>query len=304
MQMPKPPQVVSAGVRRLTLEAAGIALSCLVAEVPDREPRATVVALHGGGMTAGYFDGQAHPDLSLLTLGARLGFTVLAVDRPGYGLSAGHLPGGQTLAEQTEVLQAALECFAARHATGAGFFLLAHSFGGKLALMTAARATGLLGVDVSGCGHRYDVEPAELLQSGRGAHRGRNWGPLWLYPPDTFRSIASLIAPMPVREAEELARWPGMFEELAPRVRIPVRLTFAEHEAWWLHGERDIAEITARLAAAPVVRVERQPEAGHNISLGWAARSYHLRALAFFEECLADGRRSRAETPSVTVSQM
>ncbi len=61
----------------------------------DGAARATVVALHGGGMSAGYFDGQAHPDLSLLTLGARLGFTVLAVDRPGYGLSAGSCPAGR-----------------------------------------------------------------------------------------------------------------------------------------------------------------------------------------------------------------
>ncbi|MFF3909945.1 alpha/beta hydrolase [Streptomyces sp. NPDC001848] len=286
MQHSRPPGSLSTGVRRLTLEAAGVTLSCLLAEVPDGEPRATVVALHGGGMTAGYFDGQAHPDLSLLTLGARLGFTVLAVDRPGYGLSAARLPEGQTLAEQAEVLQAALEAFAARYATGAGFFLLAHSYGGKLALVTAARADGLLALDVSGCGHRYGVEPADLLEIGRGAHRGRNWGPLWLYPPGTFRSIGSVIAPMPAREAAEVAHWPALFEDLAPRVRIPVRLTFAEHEAWWLHEERDLADLTAHLAAAPVVRVERQPAAGHNISLGRAARAYHLRALAFFEERL------------------
>ncbi|MGI5515796.1 alpha/beta hydrolase [Streptomyces sp. CA-106131] len=282
-----PSPTLSAGVRRLTLQAAGVTLSCLLSEPPDGQPKATVVAVHGGGMTAGYFDGQAHPDLSLLTLGARLGFTVLAVDRPGYGLSAEQLPRGQTLAEQAEVLEAVLERFASRHATGAGFFLLAHSYGGKLALMTAARAAALLALDVSGCGHRYDLEPADLAWVGRRVDRRRTWGPLRLYPPDTFRSLGALVAPMPDREADEVARWSAMFEELAPRIRIPVRLTFAEHETWWLHGERDIADLTARLAAAPLVRVEHQPDAGHNISLGWAARAYHLRALAFFEECLA-----------------
>jgi pimeloyl-ACP methyl ester carboxylesterase len=287
VQQSKPSQALSAGVRRITLEAAGITLSCLLAVPADRKPRAVVVAVHGGGMTAGYFDGQAHPDLSLLTLGARLGFTVLAVDRPGYGLSAGQLPGGQNLTEQADVLQAVMERFASRRPTGAGFFLLAHSYGGKLALVTAARAAGLLALDVSGCGHRYGVEPAELPRIRTGADRQRNWGPLRLYPPDTFRSIGALVAPMPEREADEVARWPGRFDELAPSIRIPVRLTFAEHEGWWLHGERDIAELMARLTAAPLVRVEHQPDAGHNISLGWAARAYHLRALAFFEECLA-----------------
>ncbi|KUJ38864.1 thioesterase [Streptomyces sp. NRRL F-5122] len=287
VEQPKPPQPLSAGVRRLTLQAGGVTLSCLLAEPPDGRPRATVVALHGGGMSAGYFDGQAHPDLSLLTLGARLGFTVLAVDRPGYGLSAEQLPGGQTLAEQADVLESAMERFAEQHATGAGFFLLAHSYGGKLALVTAARGAGPLALDVSGCGHRYDPGVAGLLRMPTSADRQRNWGPLRLYPPDTFRSIGSTVVPMPEREAAEVARWPGTFDELAPRVRVPVRLTFAEHEAWWRHDESNIADLTARLTEAPVVRVERQPDAGHNISLGRTARAYHLRALAFFEERLA-----------------
>ncbi|GAA3026697.1 alpha/beta hydrolase family protein [Streptomyces glomeratus] len=300
METSTPSQPLSPGVRPLSLDAAGVTLSCLLAEPPDGEPRATVVAVHGGGMTAGYFDGQAHPDLSLLTLGARLGFTVLALDRPGYGLSAGQLPAGQSLAEQAEVLDAVMDRFAQRHATGAGFFLLAHSYGGKVALVAAAHTLRPLALDVSGCGHRYDIEPADLPRVLSRSSWGRNWGPLRLYPPDTFRSLGALVAPMPVLEADEVARWPGTFEDLAPRLRIPVRMTFAEHEAWWLHGERDIAEITALLAAAPVLRVERQPDAGHNISLGWAARSYHLRALGFFEECLA-ALRARRGRPAVDV---
>ncbi|MEU8587658.1 alpha/beta hydrolase [Streptomyces sp. NPDC048664] len=287
MHQPTPSRTLSVGVRRLTLEAGGVSLSCLLAEPRGRRPRAVVIAVHGGGMTAGYFDGQAHPDLSLLTLGARLGFTVLAVDRPGYGLSARQLPAGLTLTEQAEVLHAAMERFAEGHATGGGFFLLAHSYGGKLALVTAARARGLLALDLSGCGHRYGVDPAELRRIRQGSDRRRTWGPLGLYPPDTFRSIATVVAPMPEREAAEVVRWPGIFDALAPDIRVPVRLTFAEHEGWWLHGEQDIAELTARLAGSPLVRVEHQPDAGHNISLGWAARSYHLRALAFFEECLS-----------------
>ncbi|WP_262505789.1 hypothetical protein [Streptomyces sp. TRM68367] len=43
---------------------------------------------------------QVRPGLSLLTLGAGIGYTVLAVDRPGYGSSAPWLPRGQTLTEQ------------------------------------------------------------------------------------------------------------------------------------------------------------------------------------------------------------
>ncbi|GAA0576022.1 alpha/beta hydrolase [Streptomyces crystallinus] len=279
------PGAVSQGVRRITLDAGGVTLSALLCE-PEGAPRATVVAVHGGGMSAGYFDGQAHPELSLLTLGARLGYTVLAVDRPGYGQSAAQLPEGLTVAEQTDVLRAGIDDFTAKYPTGVGVLLVAHSFGGKLALSAAAHCTGdgLLGLDISGCGHRYAVTPGVLRKGLK--HIARHWGPLRLYPPNTFRSSGSLVAPMPEREADELKRWPELFAALAPRVRIPVRLTFAEHEGWWLHGEQDLADLAAQLTSSPRIVVDRQPDAGHNISLGWAARSYHLRTLAFLEDCI------------------
>ncbi|MFG2876599.1 alpha/beta hydrolase [Streptomyces sp. NPDC048337] len=280
------PAALSRGVRRISLDADGIPLSALLCEPRDSAPRATVVAVHGAGMSAGYFDGQALPDLSLLTLGARLGFTVLAVDRPGYGRSTGLLPEGQALAEQAATLAAALRDHRARFPTGAGLFLLAHSFGGKVALLTAADhcAPDLLGVEISGCGHRY----APDAHSGADAARGgrRSWGPLRLYPPGTFTTGGSILAPVPPLEQADIVRWPEVFRGAAGRVRVPVRFTFAEHEAWWRHDPEALAELRSRLSAAPRLCIDRQPGAGHNISLGYAARSYHLRCLGFFEDCL------------------
>ncbi|MEV0276761.1 alpha/beta fold hydrolase [Streptomyces sp. NPDC050610] len=282
----KPMHTHSNGVRPILLGTAGLTLSGLLAEPPNGPPRATVVAVHGGGMRAGYFDGQAQADLSLLTLGARLGFTVLALDRPGYGRSAAQVPDGLPLDEQSAVLAGTLEAFAERHSVGEGFLLLAHSFGGKLALAAIAHTPGMLALDASGVGHRYSIEPEDRKRFRRHMEWERNWGPLGLYPSGTFRAAEALVAPIPVREAAEVDLWPERFEQLAPQIDIPLRLTFAEHEAWWLHDEPDVADLTSRLTKAPVVRVERQPDAGHNISLGRAARCYHLRAFAFFEECL------------------
>ncbi|MEU6996514.1 alpha/beta fold hydrolase [Streptomyces sp. NPDC046465] len=281
----------SPGVRGITLDAGGLALSGLLgAPARGAPPRATVLALHGGGMSAAYFDGQAHPGQSLFAVGMRLGFQVLAVDRPGYGASAARLPRGQTLAGQARTLRAALARFAAGHEVGAGVFVLAHSYGGKLALTCAAGAglpAGLLGLDISGCGHRFAV-PADRLPSAAGhGHWRHNWGALRLYPPDTFRTCADMVTTMPELERSEAARWPASFARLAGRVRVPTRLTFAEHEAWWRHDEEALAELRAGLGSVEHLVVDRQPEAGHNISLGWSARTYHLRALAFFEECLA-----------------
>ncbi|MGW7386861.1 alpha/beta hydrolase [Streptomyces sp. NPDC054794] len=281
--------VPSAGVRRVTLDAAGIPLSALLARPAHSTPRATLVALHGAGMSAAYFDGRNCPGQSLLTLAADLGHTVLAVDRPGYGASAPYLPGGASVADQADLLAAALRDLTDRHDTGAGLFLLAHSFGGKVALTLAAdEPAGLLGVDVSGCGAVYAAPPDE--PAGPGGHWRRNWGPPGLYPPGTFTGGAAVIRPVPERELRDAARWPETWAALADRIRVPVRFTFAEYEGWWRHDPPVLAGLRKQLSGSSMVVTEHQPNAGHNISLGWTARAYHLRALGFLEDCLHDCR--------------
>ncbi|MFF8385008.1 alpha/beta hydrolase [Streptomyces kanasensis] len=291
---------------RVALDAGGLTLSGLLAE-PAGEPRGTVLALHGGGMTAGYFDGRAHPSVSLLALGARLGYTVLAVDRPGYGASAPHLPDGLGVADQAELLRAAIADFAARYRLGGGLLVLGHSFGGQVALTAAAQGLheGLVGLDISGCGHRHALpgagpgampgpggipSPAAGPDGRRRTGSARwNWGPPSLYPPGTFTAGAELVCEPPAREVAQAARWPRDFPRVAARTTVPVRLTFAEHEAWWRHDAEALAELTAYFTAAERVQVARQTAAGHNISLGWAAGAYHRRVFAFFEELLCCG---------------
>ena len=279
-------RAMSAGVRRITLDADGTTLSALVKEPPG-ESRAVVVALHGGGMTAGYFDGQAHPDVSLLTLGARLGYTVLAIDRPGYGDSRAALPDGLSRGEQASMVRAALADFTARRRTGAGVFLLAHSYGAKVALTMAASGapSEFLGLDISGCGRRYALTRSEVEAGLRNSSSSLHWGPSRLYPPGTLRACATVLAAMPPRERRDVTSWPAVFPAVAARVGVPLRLTFAEHEPWWRHDKQAVLDLTGHLKSPRLV-LDGQPGAGHNISLGWAARSYHLRALAFLQDCV------------------
>ncbi|MEG3632083.1 alpha/beta hydrolase [Streptomyces poriticola] len=292
----------AAQIHSIVLDAAGIPMSALLAE-PSGPPHAVVVAIHGGGMSAGYFDSRARPGLSLLELGVQLGYSVLAVDRPGYGASAVRLPKGQTVDRQAATLHAALGDFAGTHDIGAGFFAVAHSNGGKLALAAAAgpATSPLIGLDISGLGSTLAVDAHRLPgPDGHGDWR-RHWGSLRFYPPDAFRLGRALVSPVPGLEASEGPLWPRLYPGIAARVTVPVRFTFAEQEQWWRFDEEALAELTAPLSATKAT-VDHQPDAGHNISLGWAARTYHLRALGFLEECLlarhtAPPRRQPARRP-------
>ncbi|MFF2060690.1 alpha/beta fold hydrolase [Streptomyces sp. NPDC058200] len=293
-----PAAEVAPAVRPVTLDADGVQVSGLLAEPAGGEPRAVIVAIHGRGMCADYFNGLTDPANSLLTLGARLGHSVLALDRPGYGLSTGQLPEGQPLGEQATTLHAALADFARTHETGAGFFVVAHSDGGKVALHMAAEEAGkeLIGLDINGCGWLYAPEARHFPDTLGGGASKLNWGPLRLYAPGTFRASRTLLMPVPRREAAQTAIWPAQYPRLAGRITNPVRLTFAEHELWWELDDDALAAMRDRLTAAPLVAVERLAAAGHNISIGRAARTYHLRALAFLEECLLRERDSPART--------
>ncbi|MFD7847987.1 alpha/beta hydrolase [Nocardia sp. NPDC059764] len=278
-------------VRSIDLDGGDATLSALITTPVRQPPRGTIVALHGAGMRAGYFHGRALPGMSMLELGAALGFSVVAIDRPGYGASADALPEGQPVIDQAATLANALRDLTGRFDTGAGVLLHAHSFGGKLALATAAyqRVPDLLGIDVSGCGHRY-AHLADGLEN-IGATWTKSWLPLQLYPPETFHQARSITAPIPAAEQFDIVSWESMFPAIAQRIRVPIRFTFAEHERWWHHDDRTLANLRSRLRHSPRVVIDRQLDAGHNTSLGYTARTFHLRSLAFAEECVA--RRQR-----------
>ncbi|MEV7545009.1 alpha/beta fold hydrolase [Streptomyces sp. NPDC089915] len=300
------PSPAAPPVRSVVLDADGIPLSGLLALPADPVPRATVVALHGAGMSAGYFDSRVRPGFSLLELGASLGFAVLALDRPGYGASAPALPRGLDLAGQTDALLAALDGYARDRDLGAGLFLVAHSNGGRLALSAAAAARGRLapiGLDLCGVGRHFAVDPGQLPGVDFPGQWRRHWGALRFYPPEAFRACASLVRPVPAEEARETPLWPGMYPAVAAGVRAPVRFTFAEQELWWRRDGAAVEELLTPLMGASTELV-MQPHAGHNVSLGWAARSYHLRALAFLEECLLAPVPAGDRVPATTDAEL
>lgn len=281
-----------ATVSEVLIPVEDIQLSGLLATACGK-PRAVIIALHGGGMRATYFHGQQHPDLSLLTLGAQLGYTVLALDRPGYGASHGLAFGRGRIANQANMIFAALDHFARDHDIGAGFFIVSHSFGMKVAIAMAAHARGheLLGIEATGAGLRYDPEQLYLFEDmnaprPKGLERSLFWGPEALYPEGTFAPGVRPIADVPDIEKDESTRWPNLLPEFAARARIPIHLTIAEHERWWDFTTAAQDTLRELFANTPHFSISAQPRAGHNISLGKSARAYHLKVLAFAEECV------------------
>ncbi|HKT03719.1 MAG TPA: alpha/beta fold hydrolase [Rugosimonospora sp.] len=285
------------------VDVQGIPMSALVAEA--RRPRAVVVALHGGASTSRYFDCPDRPRLSLLRAGVALGFTVVALDRPGYGSSLGYAERMGPPARRVELAYAAVDKLLASRSRGAGVFLLAHSIGCELGLRMATDGRGaeLLGVELAGTGRQHHPAARDIMQSwqldpewprrtSRTGLRELLWHPAHLYP-DELVGGARIAAPGPAYEAAVVERWAAYdFPELAAKVTVPVHFTLGDHERVWRSGPAALAELAALFGAAPRVAVHEQARGGHNLSLGLTALAYHLTVLSFVEECVVDAARS------------
>ncbi|MEU9272606.1 alpha/beta hydrolase [Streptomyces sp. NPDC048251] len=293
--------------RQLDLNVLGRPVSLLVAEAAA--PRAVVYALHGGSSGKEYFDSRLDPSLSLLRLGPQLGFTVIAPDRPGYGPGAAE-SGGLPPEERTELLYATLDAALAGRGRGEGTFVMGHSMGCVSALRMAAdpRGADLVGLEISGTGRTVHAaaDVYWTTRTGPGPTDGPLpslrplvWGPERLYPLGAHR--AAPVSPSPLFEGTDYGGWAEELPELAARVPVPVRYSLAEHEAWWRSGVESSRSVAALFKDSPLVETAVERSSGHNISLGFTARAYHLRVLAFTEQCLAlrrcEGRPGSPERP-------
>jgi pimeloyl-ACP methyl ester carboxylesterase len=285
----------------IDLEAGGVTLSGLAA-VPPGPCRGLVLALHGGGSRAAYWHRPAAPDQSLLLLGAALGWTVLAVDRPGYGASFGIPRERQDLDAQVDVMFALADRLLAGEVPGlppgGGLFVAAHSMGAILALRMAAdaRAGRILGVAAAGVPLRYSAEKAARLAAvDTGADivpplpeaaPDHYFGPPGTYDPALLTREGRIVAPVPMAEFVDARDNPLTLPGILGKVTPPVQWTVAEHERSSLAGPAALAEAGRLLTSASRVEPHVQRGVGHNISLHHGARAYHLRVMAFAEECL------------------
>lgn len=287
-------------VRPRLVMVDGVPMSALVAEAMDaKAPKAVIVAIHGGGTTAIYFDCPGHPALSLLRTGAAAGYTVVALDRPGYGSSAPYPEAMVRPEQRIDLAYGAVDRILGERPRGAGLFLMGHSGGCELAMRMGAddRGGGLLGIELAGTGRHYHPAAREILKVATRERRPAGlrellWHPEELYPPEVLNG-ATVSPTAPSYEDQMVANWARQdFPALAPAVRVPVHFSIAEHEKVWQNDPSAMTEIAGLFSAAPSFTVHRQPDAGHNMSLGHTAADYHAEVLSFAHECAAAGRSS------------
>jgi pimeloyl-ACP methyl ester carboxylesterase len=272
----------------------GVPMSAIVAESDD--PKAVIVAIHGGGTTAMYFDCPGHPAYSLLRTGAAAGFTVVALDRPGYGSSAPYPEAMVSGEQRVNLAYGAVDRILGERARGAGVFVWGHSGGCELTIRMAAdqRGAGLLGIELAGTGRHYHPAAREILKTATRERRPSGmrellWSPEEVYPPEVLGG-ATVSPSAPAYEDQMVSDWARKtFPELAPAVRVPVHFSIAEHEKVWQTDDAAVTEVGDLFSGAPQFVVHRQPGAGHNISLGHAAPAYHSTVLEFVQKCVAEG---------------
>jgi pimeloyl-ACP methyl ester carboxylesterase len=269
----------------------GVPMSALVAEASD--PRAVIVAVHGGGTTALYFDCPGHPELSLLRSGAAHGYTVVAIDRPGYGSSAAYPDAVAEPEQRVRLAYGVVDKILNDKPRGAGLFLMGHSGGCELAMRMAAdeQRAELIGMELAGTGRHYHPAAREILKTATREHRPSGmrellWHPTELYPPEMLGG-ATVYPGAPPYEDKMVSNWARQdFPTLAPNVRIPVQFSIAEHEKVWQCDAAAQTEIASMFAHVPRFEINEQSGAGHNISVGHTAAAYHATVFGFADQCV------------------
>lgn len=277
------------------VDVAGIPMSALVRRVD--EPRAVIVALHGGAASARYFH-HPGPRLSLLDTAVALGYTVLALDRPGYGRSAPYESAMNSPDFRVGLAYDTLDRLLGTASRGAGLFLLAHSAGSELAVRMAAdavRGPDLLGVELAGTGQHWHPEASATLAAARPRRPGDLlrilWQPEYLYPAEAVGG-RQFAGPGPAYESAVLAEWaPREFALTAAQVTVPVHYTLGEHDFVWRTDPVAVADVAGLFTGSPRVVSAVQTDSGHNLSVGFTALAYHLAVLSFVEECVVARER-------------
>ena len=257
-----------------------------------------LVALHGGTFTSEYFCIAGSLTGSFVDIATRNGFSVLRMDRPGYGASDLLPEDENTFVRQAELLDGAISCMLDDCAADT-IVLVGHSIGGIVALEIAARQPDwrLTGVAISGMGAAIPAGGA-AEQLGALPFTGvvdlplEEREPLWYGPAsslsaDAVVSARSSFAPAPMIELKSAPKWAAQRLDVAAlAITVPVHHTLAEFDALWDTSPRARDLFLAKFSPTLPVHSEIMTGVGHCIDHHLLGAAMHYNQLAFAHRCM------------------
>ena len=281
--------------KSVSIDAGTMKLSGRFLPATNGDPRALLVAIHGGTYTSKYFD---TPSSSLLDFCASLGYSILALDRPGYG-SAASVPVEQlSFDDQASVLRRAFEVIWNDYGQrSAGMFVIGHSIGAMIALLAVVDShEHLLGMNMTGAGGLYNeqtkvafaslVTDAPTVMMDIAIKVMAMYGPEWSYLKEQAQYDPERDVPTAARELGEAQTWGARMPQVAARVRFPIQFIVPEYDHIWRADAEALGPVAAMFSSAPFVDVGVQRMAGHSAELHILARAFYLKILSFVEECI------------------
>jgi len=271
-----------------------------VALHPAADARADLpllVALHGGTYSRAYFEVAGSPAGSFVAVANRNGFSVLSIDRPGYGESDLLADEDNTFARQAELLDGAIGQFLPESGAST-VVLVGHSIGGMIGLELAARAPswGLIGISATGCGAVIPtggaaqqlgaLPPSGMLDLPVPARQGLMFGPAGSYTAEALEAAHASYAPVPAKELSSAPVWPReRLDGVAPKVTVPVHNALGEFDALWDSSAEARALFVQKFTNNTRVEAELIRGMGHSLDHHSLGTAVHLKQLAFAHEC-------------------
>jgi pimeloyl-ACP methyl ester carboxylesterase len=282
--------------RSVSIDAGNVKLSGRFLPATNGGPRALLVALHGGTYSSKYFDTAPS---GLFEFCTSLGYSILALDRPGYG-TATSIPFDQLSFDgQIPILQQALaEIWDSYGQQSAGMFLIGHSIGGMIALLLATEKPHerLIGLNMTGSGALYNEQTkvafASLVSDDPTVMMDiaikvrAMYGPVWSYPEEQAHYDSERDVPTAAIELAEAQTWGERLPQVAAKARVPVQFIVPEYDHIWRGDAEALSHVAEMFTAAPFVDVGTQRLAGHSVELHTLARAFYMKVLSFVEECI------------------
>ncbi|WP_375386162.1 alpha/beta hydrolase [uncultured Microbacterium sp.] len=249
-----------------------------------------LVCIPGGSYNSHYFDVAGH---SFLDAAHEAGFSVVALDRPGYQ-GSDPVEGEVTFAKNAIVLDAAIAELWKRYAdTATGVVLIGHSMGGAIAIHMAGQPHSwpLLGISATSIHtdapqqvtDAWNSIPADATIPFSKEQRIQfMYGPEGSYDPAVVDDADVATELIPVAELlEVVGGWIADFPTLAAAVTVPVHYALAEHEALWISTDENVTAFGDAFTASPRVKTQRVSGAGHNLDHHSNSAELHACQLEF-----------------------